>query len=416
MVKEVVAHVETAGVKSLATIPVEKLVTQVGASLGADYSTLAELQADLDWNAGALAKVWGDAVLANRGVYQKLGDSGSGAWTRIGPLPETDLSRSLRVPTGESINPFPDAATRAGTVVMFDGGGQPIPGPTAIDITDAQVHAASAAADKADAESARDAAVAAAASLDTSNFVRKDIDSDVDADTTWQDNRAASFGTGKDFNVQHDGTNTTLWNVTGNIIIENQAAGATFGLSSAKANGDVRRGIDLVAGLQTVLLYDGVQRLATDDLGATISGRLIVEDGYYTGKEGGGSSFGGYWDDTADVHRSFGWNNANERFEYEDSAGTMHQLDGIGVGQTWSVPGHALNVWHQNTTGKPIMVIIRGGNNGSATIAVSQDGVTADVSMSNNSVSGAAQMNSVIVPTGQYFRASGTVTAIYELA
>ncbi|MCR9058723.1 MAG: hypothetical protein NXI02_15415, partial [Rhodobacteraceae bacterium] len=49
VVTEVMAHVETAGVKSLATIPVEKLVTQVGASLGADYSTLAELQADLDW-------------------------------------------------------------------------------------------------------------------------------------------------------------------------------------------------------------------------------------------------------------------------------------------------------------------------------------------------------------------------------
>lgn len=176
VVKEVVAHVETAGVKSLATIPVEKLVTQVGASLGADYSTLAELQADLDWNAGALAKVWGDAVLANRGVYQKSGNAGAGAWTRIGPLPETDLSHSLRVPTGESINPFPDAATRANTVPIFDENGQPIEGPTAAEISSAQGHATSAAADRAlavtaktDAEQAK--ADAEQAAIDAQNTV-----------------------------------------------------------------------------------------------------------------------------------------------------------------------------------------------------------------------------------------------------
>ncbi|MBG6211512.1 hypothetical protein IWQ49_006200 [Labrenzia sp. EL_126] len=176
VVKEVVAHVETAGVKSLATIPVEKLVTQVGAGLSEDYSTLAELQADLDWNAGALAKVWGDPVLANRGVYQKSGDSGSGAWTRIGPLPETDLSHSLRVPTGESINPFPDAATRANTVPIFDENGQPTEGPTAAEISAAESHATAAAADsglaqtaKTDAEQAK--ADAEQAAIDAQNTV-----------------------------------------------------------------------------------------------------------------------------------------------------------------------------------------------------------------------------------------------------
>lgn len=155
VVKEVVAHVETAGVKSLATIPVEKLVTQVGAGLSEDYSTLAELQADLDWNAGALAKVWGDTVLANRGVYQKSGNAGAGTWTRIGPLPETDLSHSLRVPTGESINPFPDAATRANTVPMFDETGQPVDGPTAAEISSAEGYATAAAADRALAQTAK---------------------------------------------------------------------------------------------------------------------------------------------------------------------------------------------------------------------------------------------------------------------
>ncbi|WP_029061333.1 hypothetical protein [Labrenzia sp. DG1229] len=405
VVTEVMAHVETAGVKSLATIPVEKLVTQLGASLATDYATLAELQADLDWNAGALAKVWGDAVLANRGVYQKSGEVGSGAWARIGPLPETDLSRSLRVPTGESINPFPDAATRAGTVVMFDGGGQPIPGPDATDIADAQANAASAAADKVDAETARDAAVAAAASLDTSNFVRKDIDTDIDADTKWLDNRTASFGTGNDFNVAHDGTSTTLWNITGSLVVENRADGGNFGLSSAKANGDIRRGIDLVAGLATILRYDGAQKLATDAQGATISGRLIADDGYYIGKEGGGSSLGRYWDDTADVHRSFGWNDANQRFEFEDSTGAMHRLDGLGVGQSFSSPNLTNGVWYENTTGKPIFVSVRASGGGlTSDLQISSDGSTAHTSLSNTVISGSNSWISAIVGAGEFYR------------
>ena len=113
VVKEVVAHVETAGVKSLATIPVEKLVTQVGcwSFRRLHHACRAPGRSGLERRRtgeglGAMLSLPIAASIRNRG------DAGAGAWTRIGPLPETDLSHSLRVPSGESINPFPDAATR----------------------------------------------------------------------------------------------------------------------------------------------------------------------------------------------------------------------------------------------------------------------------------------------------------------
>ncbi|MEO0955799.1 MAG: hypothetical protein AAFY12_12455 [Pseudomonadota bacterium] len=176
LIDDLIGHVDTGGQKSLNVIPVSQLATQLEASRGTDYATLAELQADLSWIAGALARVWGDPVLANRGVYQKSGAVGEGAWTRIGPLPETDLSHSLRVPTGEFINPFPDAATRAGTVVMFDGAGQPISGPDASDIANAQSNAEQAALDRLAAVQAKDDAVQAKddaeqAAIDAQNTV-----------------------------------------------------------------------------------------------------------------------------------------------------------------------------------------------------------------------------------------------------
>ncbi|MET1410695.1 hypothetical protein ABVF61_00405 [Roseibium sp. HPY-6] len=177
VITDLLGHTETGGQKSLAVISIDRLVALIGAALGDDYRTLADLQADLGWVEGSVAKVWGDPVPANRGVYQKSGEVGAGAWMRIGPIPETDLSHSLRVPTGEFINPFPDAATRAGTVVMFDAvDGQPTTGPTAAEIGAAEGHAQNAATDRALADAAAtaaasDAADAAQSAIDAANTV-----------------------------------------------------------------------------------------------------------------------------------------------------------------------------------------------------------------------------------------------------
>ncbi|MCW5711257.1 SGNH/GDSL hydrolase family protein [Shinella sp.] len=67
-----------------------QLSAQLGAINGPSYETRIQLFADLAWAAGSIGKVLGDTTLGYRGVYKKSGASGSGAWARIGPLPEAD--------------------------------------------------------------------------------------------------------------------------------------------------------------------------------------------------------------------------------------------------------------------------------------------------------------------------------------
>lgn len=59
----------------------------VAAGIAASYETRAQLFADLAHEAGAEGRVWGDSNEDYRGVYKKNGASGTGSWTRIGPLP-----------------------------------------------------------------------------------------------------------------------------------------------------------------------------------------------------------------------------------------------------------------------------------------------------------------------------------------
>ncbi|WP_421591071.1 tail fiber domain-containing protein [Shinella sp. M27] len=49
--------------------------------------TLAQLNADLVKAADTMAWVYADPVVANNGIYRKIGGSGTGSWTRILPLP-----------------------------------------------------------------------------------------------------------------------------------------------------------------------------------------------------------------------------------------------------------------------------------------------------------------------------------------
>ncbi|MES0879707.1 hypothetical protein [Roseibium sp. SCP14] len=172
-VDEVVGHVDLDGEKSLAVVPVSKLAAQMEAKRGPKFELQSELFADLDWVEGSEARVWGDPTLENRGVYTKSGAPGTGAWTRIGPIPETDVSHALRVPEDEFVTPFPDAATRAGTVPIFDEEGNPKAGPTAADIANAQTNAS-------DAQIARNEAVAAASGLHVPTYDTLDDVSNID--------------------------------------------------------------------------------------------------------------------------------------------------------------------------------------------------------------------------------------------
>jgi hypothetical protein len=164
-IDELIGHVDVDGNKKSSRISLDNLSAQMEARRGPKFELLSELNAVLDWVEGTEARVWGDPVLGSRGVYAKSEAPGTGAWVRIGPLPETDITRTLRVPEGDYIQAFPDRATRAGTVPIFDGAGDPAVGPTAIDIQNAQQNAADALTAKEAAETAQAAAASAAASV-----------------------------------------------------------------------------------------------------------------------------------------------------------------------------------------------------------------------------------------------------------
>lgn len=77
---------------STVVVPVEQLNVLIDATRGPSYETRAGLYADLAWPVDMIGQVYGDATAAYQGVYKKLGASGAGSWTRIGPLPGTDTS------------------------------------------------------------------------------------------------------------------------------------------------------------------------------------------------------------------------------------------------------------------------------------------------------------------------------------
>jgi len=66
---------------------VEGLITAFTTNGGLIYSSLALLNDDLEHADKSMAWVYGDAAVANNGVYGKVGASGTGSWTRRSDLP-----------------------------------------------------------------------------------------------------------------------------------------------------------------------------------------------------------------------------------------------------------------------------------------------------------------------------------------
>ena len=66
---------------------VEGIITAFTSNGGLVYSTKAAMDADLAHGANSMAWVVGDPVVANNGVYGKVGASGAGSWTRRADLP-----------------------------------------------------------------------------------------------------------------------------------------------------------------------------------------------------------------------------------------------------------------------------------------------------------------------------------------
>ncbi|MEY9196645.1 hypothetical protein ABIA16_001761 [Sinorhizobium fredii] len=66
---------------------VEQLILAFQAGGGIIFETKAAMDAALTYAANQQAWVMGDATVANNGVYQKIGASGTGSWARRGDLP-----------------------------------------------------------------------------------------------------------------------------------------------------------------------------------------------------------------------------------------------------------------------------------------------------------------------------------------
>lgn len=79
----------------------ESLLSGGGPGLG--YATLALLNADLAHAANSLAIVYSDTTAANNGLYQKVGASGSGSWTRAGDLPASIIPLTVTGGTADAI-------------------------------------------------------------------------------------------------------------------------------------------------------------------------------------------------------------------------------------------------------------------------------------------------------------------------
>ncbi|MBY5503145.1 hypothetical protein HFO82_31725 [Rhizobium leguminosarum] len=65
----------------------ESFLTAVGANSGSVFQSRALLFADLAHAANSMAWVINDPTVAYNGIYQKVGASGFGSWTRVGDLP-----------------------------------------------------------------------------------------------------------------------------------------------------------------------------------------------------------------------------------------------------------------------------------------------------------------------------------------
>jgi hypothetical protein len=89
-----------------------------------------------------------------------------------------------------------------------------------------------------------------------------------DAVAKFNDNDAATFGTGNDFTVTHNGSNTVLAQVgTGALFID-----SANGIFLRSPSGDTQ--VTVAANGAVTLAHDGSARIATSSAGATVTGTL----------------------------------------------------------------------------------------------------------------------------------------------
>lgn len=105
-ISEFIGHELVGGVSSLRRFsrddvlgPIESMRGEISLS----YATLALLNGDLAHGAHSVAMVYNDTTAANNGIYEKIGVSGVGSWTRTGDLPGNIVVLHVTGGTGDAI-------------------------------------------------------------------------------------------------------------------------------------------------------------------------------------------------------------------------------------------------------------------------------------------------------------------------
>lgn len=204
----------------------------------------------------------------------------------------------------------------------------------------------------------------------------------------YNDNVKAYFGTGQDAEVYFNATDFVVKASAGKMLL---LGDNVWGLSAD--------------GLETLFTavkngafsayYDASVKLATSATGVTVTGALSA------------TTAAGAWFLDEDNMAS----NSATKIPSQQSVKAYVDNLALGVGQTWQnvTASRAAGTSYQNTTGKPIVVAIRGDTNSTHYLQVSTDNATW-VTVASTIASNANL--SLIVPNGNYYRLTSGATFI----
>ena len=116
-------------------------------------------------------------------------------------------------------------------------------------------------------------------SLDSTQFIRRDANQDVNATTEWQDNREVRLGSGADMRLYHDGNNSYIDNYEGDLYIRgvNANSGREIRIQAKAGENSIYANAD--GGV--ILYFNAAEKLRTTGGGISVTGTVAATS--YTG-------------------------------------------------------------------------------------------------------------------------------------
>lgn len=116
--------------------------------------------------------------------------------------------------------------------------------------------------------------------IESSSFIRSDVNDYVNANTQWQDGRRVRFGSGADSEAFYDGSNFYLRNLNnGNIYIDNRRNNGDVVLRADNASGSTLDAVRVVGSdnVSVRLSQGGTERLRTTSFGVNVNGQIEAD-------------------------------------------------------------------------------------------------------------------------------------------